>query len=236
MYFFLFDTNLVCVYRGNLEKRLATIDNQMIERKKIKLDKVFVRPKKRVLNQLHPKNKRTRRLKKKKKKKRRHRQHAPRRHILDSQASLDLLLDSQTQLSQLSQQHQETSQQLSISPTPSQEYNPASQLCLSLSAPTRSSPIMSLEMPPLTQTSPSPLQQTSPPHPATAWDKILSPCNTKQLLNRMRGNISVALTAVDGKTSLSRKEIAGVTEALHAAQRQAEQIARLQCDDYLQID
>ena len=52
----------------------------------------------------------------------------------------------------------------------------------------------------------------------------------------MRDNISEALTAVDGKNSLSRKEIAVVAEALHAAQQQAEQIERLQCGDYLQID
>ena len=198
----LFDTNLDCVCivcRGNLDKRLTNLKRQIQERKVIKPGKVFVRPKKRVMNKLHPSRR------KKKKKKRRRRQHSPRGDILDSQTSISLLLDSQTQLSrrkktknkrrrrqhsprggildrraslsllldsqtQLSQHYHKSSQQLSITPspstpsTPSQEYNPESQLCLSLSVPVCSSPIMSLEM--------SPLTQTSPPHPATDWEKM----------------------------------------------------------------
>ena len=42
--------------RGNLAKRLSTLESQMIEEKVIKLDKVFVRAKKRVLNKLCYKN------------------------------------------------------------------------------------------------------------------------------------------------------------------------------------
>ena len=136
-----------CCCRDNLEKRLVTLDGKLEERKgRIKLQKVFVKRKKRILNQLQPKKKRACR----KKKCRNHKFHdspgVRRRDILDSQASLGLLAS----------QESHPMSQLHLSLTPSQESQRTSPLGITLSPPCLLSPMCSLEMSPLTQTSPPP--------------------------------------------------------------------------------
>ena len=206
-----------CCCRGNLKKRLVTLDGQLEERKgRIKLQKVFVKRKKRILNQLQPK-----------KKCRDHKFHdspgVRRRDILDSQTSLGLLAS----------QESHPMSQLHLSLTPSQESQRTSPLGITLSPPCLLSPMCSLEMSPLTQTSPPPSSHNTFGHRRTNWQAILSPeAGTKW--NKLCDNISVALAVVAGKHSLSREEISAVADNLHAAQRIVEQIGATKHSGYLQ--
>ena len=200
----------VCVCRGNLDKRLTTLEAQLNDCsvRKVHLNKVFVGPKRRVMNKFEPQKKRARH--KKKKKNRRNRQSSPLGGILDSQCSLGSLFDSQAQMSQ---EEEQAAQQLSQ--FISQDNTPASDLNLTLSPPAASSPIRSVEIPP------------------NDWDKVSIPF-PKELLTRVRGNINLVLHVMDGQKGLSEQVLAGCMDVLQTVQWQAEQMARILRSDEFQ--
>ena len=141
------------------------------------------------MNKFEPQKKRARH--KKKKKNRRNRQSSPLGGILDSQCSLGSLFDSQAQMSQ---EEEQAAQQLSQ--FISQDNTPASDLNLTLSPPAASSPIRSVEIPPL------------------EWDKVSIPF-PKELLTRVRGNINLVLHVMDGQKGLSEQVLEGCMDVLH---------------------
>ena len=204
-----------CCCRGNLEKRLATLEGQLKERKgRIKLHKVFIKRKKSILNQLQPKKKRVRR--KKKKKCRGHNFHESalvgRGDILDSQVSLGLLASQESILMS----------QFLLSPAASQVSQLESPLAKTSSPPCLT-PMSSLEMSPQTQTSPAP----SPPNvfaPRRSKLEVISSPEAGTKWNELCGNIREALAVVVGKHSLSRAEISSVTDSLLSAQHLVQQI------------
>ena len=222
--------NLLC--RGNLEKRLGNLERRLEAGKHIYGSKVFIRRKKRVLNAPQPKRKRSRRTKKNRRKDQpTARPVTPGLDFLDSQG--DIFFPTPSQISELSQKNSQVCLTLSPtrtdSPPASQQLgHPASQqLCLSLSPPARLSPMLSLEMPPLTQVSPPPSRQASPLHAGTSpFASIFSAGKLMGRWNLMRDNISAALTAMEGKHSLSREEITNVTGSLHVALRAATKIGQ----------
>lgn len=201
-----------CCCRGNLEKRLATLEGQLKERKgRIKLHKVFIKRKKSILNQLQPKKKRVRR--KKIKKCRGHNFHESavvgRGDILDSQVSLGLLASQESILMS----------QFLLSPAASQVSQLESPLAKTSSPPCLT-PMSSLEMPSQTQTSPAP----SPPNVFAPRRSKLEVISSPEKWNELCGSIREALAVVVGKHSLSRAEISSVTDSLLSAQQLVEQI------------
>lgn len=165
---------------------------------------MFVRKKKRILNQLAPSRKRVcKRISKKE------------GRIPDS---LDSFLDSQGSLGLFngSQSPQRTHIPLS---------QKQAQLSLSLNVPAPLSPISSLEVP---NTSPLQLTQRSQHHARTDWAYLLSPTPVEAhtLLQSLREQLQDAVHGIEEvKRSLSHEAIAEVNDCLQSCLRYTQKIA-----------